>query len=98
MPTVPNLDPLVHTIADVSPIPRVSPWTPSWWMRSVIQRVPETAVGWLTAQGWQVVSTYAEESCGQTFYVMARDSMNSWMVLQTVLNSYVQAYNEAQEQ
>ena len=95
MPTVPNLDPLVHTIADVSPIPRVSPWTPSWWMRSVIQRVPETAVGWLTAQGWQVVSTYAEESCGQTFYVMARDSMNSWMVLQTVLNSYVQAYNEA---
>lgn len=92
--TVPNLEALEGTLNDVTPLVRYSPYTANWWLSSVINRVPETAVGWLTAQGWQVVSTYTEEACGQSFYVMSRQSMNSWMILQSILNEYTSAYNE----
>lgn len=94
---VPNLEALEGKIRDVSPLLRYSPYVPSWWTAQTVTRVPETAVGWLTAQGWQVTSTYAEEDCGQTFYNMARESMNSWLILQSLLNEYTLAYNEGRD-
>ena len=94
---VPNLEALEGTIRDVSPLLRYSPYVSSWWTAASVTRVPETAVGWLTAQGWQVTATYAEEDCGQTFYTMSRDGMNSWLILQSMLNEYTLAYNEGRE-
>jgi hypothetical protein len=91
---VPDLIPVPGTIRDISPVVKYSPYSGNWWLNSYIDRVPETAVGWMVAQGWQVVSTYAEEDDGQTFYVMSRQSMQNWMILQTLLNEYTQAYNE----
>jgi hypothetical protein len=93
--TVPNLIPVEGTVISVRPSVAYTPWTPGWWQQSNIERVPETAVGWLVAQGWQVVSTYVEEEGGQTFYRMSRQSMQSWVILQTLLEEYVQKYNEA---
>ena len=91
---IPVITPLEGTIDDITPAIRYSPYVPSWWQSSTITRVPETAVGWLVAQGWQVTSTYAEEACGQNFYVMSREGMNSWAILQSLLNEYTFAYNE----
>jgi len=95
--TIPDIVPYEGTFRDVSPLLRYTPYTPSWWTSQTIDRVPETSVGWLVAQGWQVVSTYAEEDCGQTFYVMTRQSMQSWVILQNLLTEYVSAYNEGRK-
>jgi hypothetical protein len=93
--TVPALIPAEGTVISVRPSVAYTPWTPNWWQQSTITRVPETSVGWLVAQGWQIVNTYAETAGGQTFYTMARQSMQSWVILQTLLSEYVQKYNEA---
>lgn len=94
---IPPIVALEGYIRDVSPLVRYSPYVSSWWTATSITRVPETSVGWLVAQGWQVVTTYAEEEGGQTFYTMSRESMNSWMILQTLLNEYTLAYNEGRD-
>jgi hypothetical protein len=95
--SIPDLGLYEGTFRDVSPLLRFTPYTPNWWSSQTIDRVPETAVGWLVAQGWQVVRTYAEEDCGQTFYVMNRQSMQNWMILQTLLEEYVSAFNEGRK-
>lgn len=94
---IPDIRPYEGTFRDVSPLLKFTPYTPNWWSTQTITRVPETSVGWLVAQGWQVTSTYAEEDCGQTFYVMTRQSMQNWMILQTLLEEYVSAYNEGRK-
>lgn len=72
-----------------------TPYSPAWWATTSIGRVPETAVGWLVAQGWQIVSTYKEDDV--TYYNMTRQSMQNWMILQSLLESYVFAYNESRD-
>ena len=91
---VPNMEPLEGELRDITPIPRYSPYVSNWWTLSTIDRIPETSVGWMLAQGWKITSSYAEEDCGQTFYAMSREGMNSWMILQSLLNEYTLAYNE----
>jgi hypothetical protein len=61
-------------------------------MYSTVTRVPAESVGWLVAQGWQVKTTYEEDDV--TYYTLTRQSMNSWAILQTLLNQYTNAYNE----
>lgn len=92
--TVPNLQPLEGTLNPLIPLTKYSPYVGAWYLNNLIDRVPETALGYLVAQGWQIVNTYAEEEGGQTFYTMARQTMNSPLILQGLLNEYVQAYNE----
>ncbi len=89
---VPDLLPVEGTVYNWVPSTKTSPYSSLWWMNSYVTRVPETAVGWLVAQGWQVVTTYEEDDV--TYYTMARQSMNNWAILQTLLNEYTQAYNE----
>ena len=89
---IPNLLPLEGTVNKLYPSTEQTPYAPAWWTYSTITRIPETAVGWLVAQGWQVISTYDEDDV--TYYTMARRSMNSWMILQSLLNSYTNAYNQ----
>ncbi len=89
---VPDLLPVSGDIRDISPLVQSSPYAAAWWMYSTITRIPETAVGWLTANGWQVTGTYEEDDV--TYYTMTRQSMNSWAILQTLLNQYTTAYNE----
>lgn len=90
--TVPNIEPLEGEIRDISPLVKYSPYAGAWWQNSVVSRVPENAVGWMVAQGWQVTDSFEEDD--QQFYTMNRESMNSWSILQTMLNEYTQAYNE----
>jgi len=90
--TVPDLDPINGYIRDVSPRVLFPPYTPAWWMSSYVTRVPETAVGWLVAQGWQVTGTYDEDDV--TYYTLTRQSMNHPLILQGLMNEYTAAYNE----
>jgi hypothetical protein len=92
--TVPDLDPIngIWNNDLVAPAPMWSPYTPAWWSTSMATKVPETAVGYLVAQGWQIVRAYTEDDIN--YYDLARQSMQNWMILQTLLDSYTFAYNE----
>jgi hypothetical protein len=93
--TVPALIPAEGTVINVRPSLALTPWTPNWWQQSMIEEIPESSVGWLVAQGWQIISTHQHVEDGQTYYTMGRQSMQSWVILQTLLAEYVQKYNEA---
>jgi hypothetical protein len=91
--TVPALPLSGGTLRDVSPTTITSPYTGTWWLSNYIVGVPESALGWLVAQGWQVANAATDED-GVTTYALSRQSMNSWMILQSLLNQFVSAYNE----
>jgi hypothetical protein len=90
--TIPNLDPINGLWNDVSPSMTYSPYSPAWWATSTVTRIPETAVGWLVAQGWQITGTTTDGDV--TYYTLSRQSMQNWMILQNLLDSYTAAYNE----
>ena len=81
-------------------IPRkTSPFTPSWWMTQIITDIPADAVGWLVAQGWQITSVRYEATTTPptAYFTMQRETLQNWIVLQSLLNEYTIAYNDAQE-
>jgi len=92
---VPPLIPAEGTVINVRPSVAYTPYTPGWWQQSFIENIPESSLGWLVAQGWNVVSADQPVEDGQTFYKLSRQSMQSWIILQTLLSEYVQKYNEA---
>jgi hypothetical protein len=93
--TVPALIPAEGTVISVRPSVALTPYTPNWWLQSIVEDIPESSVGWLVAQGWQIISASQPVADGQTFYTLGRQSMQSWVILQTLLAEYVQKYNEA---
>lgn len=93
--TVPAYNPTTTVNRPIYPALSGTPYSPSWWLTTSIDRVPETAVGWLVAQGWTIVSTYTEDDV--TYYAMTRQSMQNWMILQSLLESYIFAYNESRD-
>ena len=87
-----NLDPIYGTVNEVHPQEMKTPYSGNWWMTSVISGIPESSVGWLVAQGWQITGTSVSD--GVTYYSLARQSMQNWMILQKLLYDYTFAYNE----
>lgn len=74
-----------------------SPWTPGWWTYQTITEVPGDAVGWLVAQGWQITDIdYDTSTVPRTaYYDMTRQSLQNWIILQTLLQHWVDSYNTA---
>ena len=91
--TVPNLPAAGGTLRDISPTIARSPYTGSWWLQSMVTGVPDSALGWLVGQGWQLTGSSTDED-GVTTHTMTRQSMNSWLILQSLLNQFVSSYNE----
>lgn len=89
---IPDFERLEGTVHDVLLSVPQSPYSGAWYTTAVITRIPETAVGWLVAQGWQVTGTYEEDDV--TYYTMGRQSMNNWAILEKLLYDYTAAYNE----
>lgn len=93
--TIPAYDPTTTVNRPIYPALAATPYSPAWWVTQSVSRVPETAVGWLVAQGWQIVSTTTEDDV--TYYTLTRQSMQNWMILQSLLADYVFAYNESRD-
>lgn len=76
-----------------------SPYSLYWWTEQVMTNIPGEAVGWLVAQGWQITTvTYDETTNPPTpYYALGRRTLQNWMVLQSLLNSYTTASNTAKE-
>jgi len=74
-----------------------TPWASSWWTTQWITQIPPDSVGWLLSQGWQITAvTYDEARNPPTpYYAMTREAINNLYVLQSLLNAYTVAYNDA---
>ena len=76
-----------------------NPWEASWFINQTITNIPEAAVGWLVAQGWQITATSSDDSTvpATVSYAMARQSLQQWQILLSLLNAYTLAHNTALE-
>lgn len=74
-----------------------NPYSYGWWTNQVISNIPNDSVGWLVAQGWQITNiTYDNTTQPPTpYYAMARQSLQNWIILQSLLESWTTAYNTA---
>ena len=94
IPVVPPEDP------DQSQIqiePKGSPYSALWWTSQTITDIPGETAQWLLTQGWVPTDiSWDETHTPKTpYYSMARDSLNNWQILQSLLNSWTVAYNDA---
>ena len=96
MTSVPYLAPNQSTID----LPRVAnPYLSLWSSTHTISNIPDEAVGWLVAQGWQITAmSYDGTTVPPTpRYAMSKEAMQSWEVLLSLCNSYTIAANEARD-
>jgi hypothetical protein len=93
-PTVPAEDPDQSQLGYTS---EASPYSALWWTSQTITDIPSDSVGWLVAQGWQITDiTYDSSTIPPTpSYTMDRQSLQNWLILQSLLNSYTIARNDA---
>lgn len=77
----------------------VNPYNALWWTNQTITNIPSESVGWLVAQGWQITGTSEDDSTvpSTISYSMSRESLQNWLVLLSLLNSYTTAWNTAKE-
>lgn len=94
IPTVPAEDPDQSQLGYTSD---ASPYSLYWWTSQTITDIPSDSVGWLVAQGWQITDiTYDRRATPPIpSYAMARDSLQNFRILQSLLNSYTIARNDA---
>ena len=61
-----------------------------------VSNVPDDALAWMLAQGWQISSTSQDNSTtpARTLYNMTRGGMTNSTLLQMLIASYTSAYNE----
>lgn len=96
IPVVPSQSPAQSQIV----FPHVtSPYTSLWWTNQTISDIPSESVGWLVSAGWTVVGIRYDESTTPPtpYYNMARQSLQNWYILQSLLNSWTIAYNDARD-
>ena len=79
--------------------PASTPWASSWWANQTITNVPLDTFGWLAGQGWQLTDvTFDTSTVPKTpYFTMQRESLQNMYVLQSLLNSYTIAYNDARK-
>lgn len=75
----------------------VSPWSSLWWTSGVIGSIPGDSVGWMLAQGWQIVGVSYDATTNPptAYYSMGKQVLNTAMVLQHLLNDFTIKDNDA---
>ncbi|MBU0846691.1 hypothetical protein KKH23_05825, partial [Patescibacteria group bacterium] len=92
IPVVPEQVPSQSTLT-VEPL--VTPFLSTWWLDQYITNIPESSVGWLVSQGWQITDiSYVTTTTPPTpYYALTRRALQNMYVLQNLLNEYTFAYN-----
>lgn len=77
----------------------INPYNSAWWVTQAASNIPNDSVGWLLAQGWQITGiTYDTSTTPQTpYYTMTRQALQSWNILNSMLESWTTAHNNALE-
>jgi hypothetical protein len=77
--------------------PRISPWSALWWTTGSITNIPAESVGWLFAQGWEIVAVSYDTSTvpATPRYSMTKQVLNTNTVLQHLLDDFTTQDNTA---
>ncbi len=74
-----------------------NPYQSVWWTSQSVTGVPESIMGWLVAQGFDVtgVSAIPGTNPPTYTYALAKQGLQPWQVLLSLCNSYTIAANDA---
>jgi hypothetical protein len=74
-----------------------TPWATTWWNTEYITNIPQEGVNFLLAQGWVITGvTYdTTRTPPIPYYSLTKQVFNNLVVLQSLLNHYTVAYNDA---
>jgi len=83
-------------VVDLTPTPESALPVAAWMLTFYAADVPDDALPWLLAQGWQIVSIrYDNTTTPPTpYYDLTREGMANSAVLQSLVNVYTRVYNE----
>lgn len=96
IPQVPEQDPSQNEID----LPRVlNPYLGVWWTAQTVSDVPESVVGWLVAQGFEVTGITQDVTTTPptNYFSLSKQAMTPQQVLLSLCNSYTIAANEARD-
>ena len=93
---LPTMDPGGEMTHNIPPRRATSPYSGNWSTGSYVTGIDREMMGWLTAQGWQVVSVSYDSSTTPPTpsYSMGKQGMNNWFILQELMFSLIVAYND----
>lgn len=76
-----------------------NPYQSVWWTSQSVTGVPESVMGWLVAQGFDVngVSQDLTTTPPTNYYALSKQGLQPWQVLLSLCNSYTVAANQARE-
>lgn len=76
---------------------QTSPFDNVWWTSQTLTQIPDEAVGWLVAQGWNITGvTYdTAYSPPEPRFAMSRQSLQNWKILEGMIDHWVTNVNEA---
>ena len=76
--------------SNLSLIDAPTPYSALWWSSQTITGIPESSVGWMVSQGWQITSvTYIQDGQPPTpRYNMSKQALDNSQILQSLLNEY----------
>ncbi|GAG50155.1 unnamed protein product, partial [marine sediment metagenome] len=94
VPYVPLLDPAQGEIVFPD---LLTPYSSLWWNTYNISGIPNDAVGWMVAQGWQITDVAYDNAPNPPvpYYALSKTALQNEAILQSLLNSYTVAYNDA---
>jgi hypothetical protein len=99
MSNIPNVPPQNPGQSPIF-LPRIpNPYLGIWWATQTVTNVPESVMGWLVAQGFEITGVSQDTTTvpPTNYFALTREGMQPWQVLLSLCNSYTKAANEARE-
>lgn len=97
MPSKPNV-PEINPGQSELWLPRVAnPYASVWWTTQTVNQVPESIMGWLVAQGYEVTGITQDNTTvpPTNYFALTREGMTPQQLLLSLCNQYTIAANEA---
>lgn len=88
MPFNPEFSSLAQPTQEIS--------TQGWYITDVVYGIKEDEVPWMLAQGYEVINAYTDIAHGRVFKMERREMQND-VVVDTLLESFSEAYNQGRE-
>jgi len=93
---VSNIDTFQPATVNLDPTPQIKLPVSAWMTSFGVADIPADSVPWMLAQGWKIESVDYDDSTAPptAYYNMSKQGMFEAAMLQSLVNTYTNAYNE----